>query len=72
MGYNFYSRNNYGYSPKNTKAISIVPANRGINIYVLSILSLSRLLHTKIIDGPYNDALFVEFLEEYVIQFSGY
>jgi len=32
----------------------------------LPIFSSLKLLHNNIIDGPYNDILFVEFLEEYV------
>lgn len=68
-GFNLHSKNNYGYSPKNTQAFSIVPSNRGRNISVISLLSSTKLVHTKIIDGPYNGQLLMEFLEECVGHF---
>ena len=69
-GFNLHTKNNYGYSPKNVNAVCMVPANRGRNVSVLSLLSSTGILKTKIIDGSYNGIFFLEFLEECVSLFD--
>jgi len=63
-GFNLHTMCKYGYSPKNIPAKYTVPANRGRNISLLTIISNDAILHSKLILGPYNSVLFLEFLNE--------
>jgi len=63
-GFNLHSRAFYGYSPVNSDAHAIVPANRGRNISLIALLSVDQIKHYKLIDGAYNTVKLREFLED--------
>ena len=61
-GLNLHSMSSYGYSPKNIDAVALVPANRGRNISILSLICNRSIVKTKIIEGPYNSESFCCFI----------
>lgn len=63
-GFNLHTSRHYGYSPKGVDCVTTVPANRGRNVSVLAIIGKNRVLHKKIIIGPYNSNIFKLFLNE--------
>ena len=65
-GFNLHSCAHYGYSPKNVEAVAMVPANRGRNISLLSIISTTGIIAYDILEGPYNSESFIKFLENAV------
>ena len=62
-GFNLHTCAHYGYSPKNVEAVAMVPANKGRNISLLCMMSTAGIIFHEIIEGPYNSASFVNFLE---------
>ena len=58
-GLNLHLSSSYGYSPKNIDIVAIVPANRGRNISILSLICNRNNLKTKFIEGPYNSESFI-------------
>ncbi len=63
-GFNLHTSINYGYSPVNEDAFLYQPASRGQNISLCALISINGLEHYKLIDGAYNEHIFIEFLTE--------
>ena len=53
-GFNLHTSDHYCYSPKNMEAVTIIPANIGRNISLLSIISTKGIISCDIIEGRYN------------------
>jgi transposase len=62
-GFNLHTSNNWGYSPKGQPAIASIPASRGRNLSLLSVISMTGLIAYAIVDGPVNGKLFLSFLD---------
>jgi len=62
FGVNRHCVRSYGYSPKNSKAVSILHANRGRNVSVLVAISKNGILCYEVCKTPFNSEKFKEFL----------
>jgi len=49
----------FGYSPKNIPAFTLVPANRGRNVNLLAVISSQKIIHQNIVGGSFNTTLFL-------------
>lgn len=63
-GFNLHSGAKYGYSPKNTDAIRLVPANRGRNVSLMACIGVSGVIHHKAICGSFTGDTMTNFLRE--------
>lgn len=63
-GFNLHTSINYGYSPVNRDAVTYQPNSRGRNISLCALISHNGILHSKVLDGAYNEESFGSFLLE--------
>ncbi|KAF7674354.1 hypothetical protein CDIK_4529, partial [Cucumispora dikerogammari] len=61
-GVNLHHSKNYGYSPKNTKAIKVVKKNRGQNISSLVVIKDSGIITYETKDDAFEGKAFIEFI----------
>lgn len=62
-GINLHSRRNFGYSPVNTVVNTLVPPRKR-NVSVLCLISNEKIIYSKIVEGPFNSNLLVDFFRE--------
>ncbi|KAG0441634.1 hypothetical protein DMUE_0898 [Dictyocoela muelleri] len=62
-GINLKQSRNYGYSPKNTKAVKIVKNSRGKNVSCMIAIKKSGIITYQIEDGSFNGDTFINFIE---------
>ncbi|KAG0433934.1 hypothetical protein DMUE_5361 [Dictyocoela muelleri] len=62
-GINLNQSRNYGYSPKNTKAVKIVKNSRGKNVSCMVAIKKMGVINFEIKDGSFNGESFMGFLE---------
>ncbi|KAF7693640.1 hypothetical protein CDIK_2227 [Cucumispora dikerogammari] len=62
-GANLHYSRNYGYSPKNSKAIKVVKANRKQNISSLVVIKKTRVLTFETKDGAFKGDSFIIFIK---------
>lgn len=67
-GFNLHTSTKYGYSPIDTDAVKLVPANRGKNVSLLMIISEKSIVKTLIKTGSINRDIFLKFLDELVVE----
>jgi len=63
-GFHLHMQTNYGYSQKNTKAIAMIPANKGINVSLMAAIDINGIIAYEFIDGAYNGNTFISFIRE--------
>lgn len=68
-GFNLHISQNYGYSPKNEKAYVMVPANKGQNISLMAVISISGLVCYEMKDGAYDGASFISFINNHLVPY---
>ena len=66
-GLNLHHSRNYSYSPKNSKAIKVVNANRGQNVSSLVAIKKSGIIAFEIKDGAFNGDAFIVFIREKLV-----
>jgi len=68
-GFNLHTSSNYGYSPKNVKAIATIPANKGVNISLLAAIDVNGIISHEISDGAYNAYKFISFINKNLVPY---
>ena len=63
-GFNLHTTQHYGYSFKNTKAYSLVKANRAINQSLMCAIDINGVIGFHIESGSYNGESFTSFIEK--------
>ena len=63
-GFNLHTSPNYGYYLDGNRPYKVLPANRGRNVSISTMISNTGILYHKMIDEAYTSELFLEFLEE--------
>ena len=61
---NLHQSRNYGYSPKNMKAIRIVKGGRGKNISSMVAIKNTEILAYDIREGSFDGDCFITFIQE--------
>jgi hypothetical protein len=61
-GVNLHHSRNYGYSPKNAKAVKVFKGNRGRNVSCLVAIKNTRIIAFELKEGAFNGEYFVEFI----------
>ncbi|KAF7699649.1 hypothetical protein CDIK_1090 [Cucumispora dikerogammari] len=68
-GFNLHISKHYGYSAVGSRAVINVPANRETNISLLCVINSSGIVGYKIKEGPFNENLLLEFINQRLILF---
>jgi len=68
-GFNLHTSTNYGYSPKNSKAYIMTPANKGINISLMAAIGMSGVIAYQLRDGAYNGDSFLLFIQSQLLSY---
>ena len=61
-GFNIHTSTNYGHSHKNTEAVAMFPANRGVNINLMADIDINGVISYGLKDGAYNGIAFINFI----------
>ena len=64
-----HSSAKYGYSERNTKAFITVPANKGINISLMYVISLNGVIEFNIVDGAVSGDIFINFINDKLVPY---